>query len=491
MGTVRYGKVDESFVSSLQACLGKNYVFSLFATDTISQKNLEKASIDKTLIHKAHRPEVVVLPADTKQVAEVVKLCNKNKIPFLARGAGTGLEGGAIPIHGGVVIDMQRLISLTVFPEEKLAIVGAGMRKLDLQNNLKPYGLIFGPDPSSNPCLGGMASTGGSGMTTMMYGTTKENIVSLTVVTPDGQIIDETRRSRVRKSSTGYELTQLYLGAEGTLGIITSLALRLFPILSLRVGALCEFDKIREAVKTVVAIKNASLHTMLRCELMNAECVAATNLYSKTTLSVKPTLLFEFNGNDLQWLQRDLQTATDFASRFGSTKVVKAEKGEELDLLWAARRDCYWAAWKYRGLQTNGKESTDSVLTTDICVPLPHLEEIITFTEAKAAELGILCCICAHISDGNFHGILPYKGSNTAEKERVVQLEHYMIDKALELEGTVSGEHGVGLGKMDLIHKEHGEVHIGVQRAIKKALDPHSLMNPGKVVYGRPPPAKL
>lgn len=440
---------------------------------------LKDASRDMSF-HEAHCPCAVVRPVSVEQVAAVVRACMSARVPIVPRGAGTGVEGGAIPYGGGVVVSTLKLRRLELLEDEMLAVVGAGVYKEELNKFLAPAGLLFGPDPSSNPTLGGMASTGGSGMTTLRYGTVKENVVSLLVVTAQGEII-RTRRA-VRKSSSGYELTQLYLGSEGTLGIICEVTVRLRRQPPLRSGGLLPFLDVKAAVDTVVAAVRADPPSLLRCELLNGDGVDCTNAAFKTDLRICPTLFLEMRGSDSAALRRDFDTVAAIASTHGclSSEVQFAADGETLDELWEARRGCYFAAMRYRGIQGG-----DRVFVSDVCVPISRLAECVAKAEEDCHNLGLKCVICAHIADGNFHCLVPHQSS---DHDSVRTFEDQLISRALAYGGTVSGEHGIGVGKVAHMCCEHGEAHVAAQQAVKRALDPLGIMNPGKVLpYSAPP----
>lgn len=436
-------------------------------------ESLEHASRDWSL-HAPHKPCAVVSPATPEQVADVVRACVAARVPMVPRGAGTGLEGGAIPYGGGVVISTSRLQRLELVEEDMLAIVGAGIHKEELNKFLAPKDLLFGPDPSSNPSIGGMASTGGSGMTTLRYGTTKENVVSLLVVTPQGELI-QTRRP-VRKSSSGYELTQLYMGAEGTLGIICELTVKVRKQPPMRSGGLLPFKEVKDAVATVVAAVRADPPSLLRCELLNAEGVECTNKIFQTRLQRCPTLFLEMRGTDPEILRRDFDIIAALGAQNGciTDQLCFAPDGDSLDEVWEARRGCYFAALKYRGFKVG-----ERVFTSDVCVPISRLAECVAGAEADADALGLKCVICAHIADGNFHCLIPFQPGG---EETVLKFEEQVVARALDCGGTVTGEHGVGVGKVAHSCKEHGEAHVAVQQAVKRALDPLGLMNPGKVL---------
>lgn len=311
-------------------------------------------------------------------------------------------------------------------------------------------------------------------MTTLRYGTTKESVVSLLVVTPQGNIF-RTRR-KVRKSSSGYELTQLYMGSEGTLGIICELTVRLRQIPPLRSGGLIPFPDVKSAVDTVVAAVRADPSTLLRCELLNAEGIECTNAIFGTQLRACPTLFLEFVGKSAEMLHRDFDIVVALAAKSNGIidQVQFAASGDQLDTVWEARRGCYFATMKYRGIKGG-----ERVFVGDVCVPISNLASCVAASEADAHRLGLKNVICAHIADGNFHTLVPFQ---PADQHLVHQFEVLLITRALDAGGTVTGEHGVGIGKVEHSCREHGEVHVAVQQALKRALDPLGLMNPGKVL---------
>eukprot|EP00873_Tetraselmis_striata_P021924 jgi/Tetstr1/442188/TSEL_030338.t1 len=447
---------------------------------------LEEASIDKSF-HDAAAPLAVVTPETVEEVAACVDACARHGVPVTPRGAGTGVEGGCVPYRGGVVLSTAALQTLRLHKDDMVCTVGAGVKKAALNDFLRPHGLLFGPDPSSNPAVGGMASTGGSGMSTLKYGTTRENVVSMLVVTPQGEVLRT--RQVVRKSSTGYDLNNLYIGAEGTLGIICELVVKVWPLPSVRSGGTLEFSSVDQACRCVVQLVRSLPPALLKCEMLNAEGVRATNAVFNTSLAPTPTLFLELVGHaaaDKAALAEQWAQIATLARANGARAASFAEDGDALDGLWDARRGCYIAAGMYRQ-----RKGGDRVLLTDVCVPLTRLAECVSKTEAIFTRGGFPCVMCCHIADGNFHCCVPYQPE---EKERCQELEHEVIELALSLGGTVSGEHGVGVGKVAHMCAEHGEVHIRCQQAIKAALDPLNLMNPGKVLPDAkpsPPRAKL
>mmetsp|Transcript_2427 Transcript_2427/g.3530 ORF Transcript_2427/g.3530 Transcript_2427/m.3530 type:complete len:486 (-) Transcript_2427:90-1547(-) len=448
----------------------------LLESDSIITTGLEQYSRDRS-IYAGRIPQVAVLPKSTEEVSRIVKICAKYKIPITTRGAGTGLEGGAIPMEGGLVISTENLRNVRIDVVNMHADVGAGVYKNELNDELKKKGLIFGPDPASNPSIGGMVSTSGSGLSTMRYGTTRENVISLIVVTPQGEIVRT--RQKVRKASTGYELTQLYIGSEGTLGIVTEVTVKIHPIQKYRAGVVCRFSSLHSAASAVVAMLKIDRSSLVRCELLNSMMVEATNAAYKTSLAPKPTLFLEFQANDIQVIRTQWKNLSEIVEKYGAgEKPQYSEQVKGIEKLWGARRGCYFSTMKYRKL-TQGRKEMDKVYITDVCVPIGNLAQCIGETEADFKNLNVPCLICAHIADGNFHCMLPYR---PVEKSQLKAAEQKLIERAVRLGGAVSGEHGVGIGKRRHICLEHGKTHLDLQEKIKRALDPDLIMNPQKVL---------
>mmetsp|Transcript_62783 Transcript_62783/g.132592 ORF Transcript_62783/g.132592 Transcript_62783/m.132592 type:complete len:490 (-) Transcript_62783:107-1576(-) len=458
---------EQLLADLLKACSGDKTAVQ------VDDESLQEVAKDMSR-HDAQVPIIAVFPNSIEEVAGCVKACRKVRVPMVPRGGGTGVEGGAVPSRGSVVISTERLRKLELRKSELMAVVGAGIHKDELRKFLAPHNLLFGPDPSSNPSVGGMAATGGSGMTTLRYGTTKENVVSLIVVTAKGDILQT--RKEVRKSSSGYELNQLFMGSEGTLGIICELTVRLKKIPSHRSGGLFPFNDVKSAVQTVVDAVQADPPSLLRCELLNQEGVECTNAMFNTELPVKPTLFIELVGEEDSALRKDFDTLTKLAVGHGCPQgeVQFAEKGDQLDEVWEARRGCYLAAMRVRK-----QKGGDRVFISDVCVPIPLLAEAVDESERICHALGMKCIICAHIADGNFHCLVPHQ---LHELPKVKEFEKKIIDHTLKIGGTVTGEHGVGTGKVMHSCREHGPIHVAMQQSIKKALDPEWLMNPGKVL---------
>ena len=388
------------------------------------------------------------------------------------RGAGTGLEGGCIAYAQGVVVNTSMIKTFALDKSNMTCWVGAGWRKMELNTRLKQDGLLFGPDPASNPSIGGMASTSGSGMSTLKYGTTRENVVSLRVVTPQGNLI-QTRRV-VRKASSGLDITQLYVGSEGTLGIIVDVYVKVHPYLPCRAGGVVAFASTEDAVSSVVEIKTkqSSLPTLVRCELLNSDGVRASNAAYSMTLPIAPTVLIEQYDHSPEQLKKEFETMEKIFRTHRATSVQCVAKADELDGLWEARRGCLMAASAYRKAPKK-----ERVLNTDVCVPITELTRTVKDTEEDFAKRGVPCIICAHIADGNFHCMIPF--TTEEENQTAHLLERRVVERALLAGGTISGEHGVGIGKVKFVTQEHGEHHVKVQETIKAALDPDDLMNPG------------
>eukprot|EP00466_Bigelowiella_natans_P021269 jgi/Bigna1/56451/estExt_Genewise1Plus.C_990019 len=463
-----YNQPTSKFIGLLEKIISK-------PKECVLTAGLTKYGKDRS-IFSGCTPAVVVKPSSTVEVAEVVKLCSEHTIPITTRGAGSGLEGGAIPLEKGVVLSTENLRKIEVDPVNMYVDVGAGVYKNELNKYLKKkYGLIFGPDPASNPSLGGMVSTSGSGLSTIRYGTTRENVISLVVVTPQGKIVRT--RQKVRKASTGYELTQLYIGAEGTLGVVTEICARVFPLQRKRAGVVSVLPSLRSACEAVVSILKLPRGSLARCELLNAEMIEATNACYGTTLDCDPTLFLEFQSNNIEVIRREWERIKQELMKFGVRGTQYSEKEKEIDKIWGARRGCYWSVVKYRKLTMN-KKKIDKNYSTDVCVPVSHLAQCVAETEEDFKKINLPCLICAHIADGNFHCNVPYQDD---EKGLFKDAEKRLIQRTVRFGGAVSGEHGVGIGKRDHICLEHGETHINLQRSIKKALDPKFIMNPHKI----------
>jgi D-lactate dehydrogenase (cytochrome) len=420
--------------------------------------------------HAAAPPDAVVFAESTEEVAAIVGLCAAHKVPVIAFGTGTSLEGHVAALEGGICIDLSRMSRvLRVSPEDLDCTVEAGVTRKQLNEYLRDTGLFFPIDPGADASLGGMAATRASGTNAVRYGTMRENVLSLTVVLADGRIIRTARRAR--KSSAGYDLTRLFVGSEGTLGVITEVTLRLYGIPEAIMAAVCPFPSVEAAVDTVVDTIQSGV-PVARIELLDAKQMAAINAYAKLDHAVAPTLFFEFHGSR-RGVEEQVAQVEAFATEHGGSRFRQAATAEERSKLWQARHDAYYAALALRP----GAKGW----ATDVCVPISRLAECIAETKRDLDQSFVTAVLVGHVGDGNFHLAFildPDKPEEIAEASRI---NDRMVRRAIAMDGTCTGEHGVGYGKMDFLIAEHGEA-VAVMRTIKRALDPDNIMNPGKIV---------
>src|SRR3954467_208758 len=420
--------------------------------------------------HHPHRPDAVVFPNTTEEVAEIVRICAAHKTPVVAYGTGTSLEGNVIPHHGGVVIDLANMNKvLRVSAEDLDVTVQARVTRKELNAFIRDQGLFFPIDPGADASLGGMAATRASGTNAVRYGTMRENVLSLTVVLPDGKIIRTAQRAR--KSAAGYDLTRLFVGSEGTLGIITEVTVRLYGIPEAISAAVCAFPTIAGAVDTVILTIQSGV-PVARIELLDEAQIDAINKYSKLDHKVAPTLFFEFHGTPAG-VAEQVETVNAIAAEHGGDDFSWATQPEDRSKLWQARHDAYYAALALRP----GSKGWP----TDVCVPISRLAECIAETKSDLAQSPIPSALAGHVGDGNFHLIFMIDPQRPEEIAEASRLNERMVSRALAMEGTCTGEHGVGYGKIDFLLDEHGEA-LDVMRKIKRALDPDDILNPGKIV---------
>ena len=421
--------------------------------------------------HPSAAPDVVCLPRDTAEVADILKISARFHLPVVPFGAGTSLEGHVNAIHGGITIDlrgMNRIVRVGV--DDLDATVEAGVTRLQLHKALKNTGLMFPIDPGADATIGGMAATRASGTTAVRYGTMRENVLGLTLVLADGTVIKT--GTRARKSSAGYDLTRLFVGSEGTLGVITEITLRLHPLPEAVSAAVCGFDSIQGAVETVIATIQLGV-PIARIELLDEAQIDAVNRYSKTTYPVAPTLFFEFHSDSERHVADQVDAVQALASERGGRGFEWATRLEDRERLWQARHDAFYAAVALR--------PGARAWTTDVCVPISRLAECVVDTRKDHAGAPFPICLVGHAGDGNFHLMYVLDPSSTAEIEEAGRLNERMVLRALAMGGTCSGEHGVGTGKMKYLQAEHGPA-LDVMRTIKRALDPDNRMNPGKMI---------
>ncbi len=420
--------------------------------------------------HQPHAPDAVCFVRSTDEVAAVVRLCARYKTPVIAFGTGTSLEGHVAALKGGVCIDLSQMNRiLRVSAEDLDATVEAGVTRKQLNEYLRDTGLFFPIDPGADASLGGMAATRASGTNAVRYGTMRENVLSLTVVLADGRVIRTARRAR--KSAAGYDLTRLFVGSEGTLGVITEVTLRLYGIPEAISAAVCPFPTIEDAVNAVILTIQSGV-PVARIELLDEAQIEAINRYSKLDHRVAPTLFFEFHGSDAG-VAEQVAMVRQIAGEYGGSDFRWATTPEERSKLWQARHDAYYAALALRP----GSQGW----ATDVCVPISRLAECIAETKRDLAASPIPSALVGHVGDGNFHLVFMIDPKEPQEIAEASRLNERMVARALAMEGTCTGEHGVGYGKIDFLPAEHGEA-VEVMRLVKRALDPDNLMNPGKIV---------
>ena len=419
--------------------------------------------------HHPHRPDAVVFPKTNEEVSEIVKVCARHNIPVIAYGTGTCLEGNVIPHRGGVVVDLMNMDQVLRVSQEDLdCTVQARVTRKQLNEHIKDLGLFFPIDPGADASLGGMAATRASGTNAVRYGTMRENVLALTVVLADGRIIRTSRRAR--KSAAGYDLTRIFVGSEGTLGIITEVTLRLYGVPESMASAVCSFDSLEGAIGTVIQTIQLGI-PVARIELLDDVQMNAVNQFSKLDYPVKDTLFLEFHGSETG-VQEQAELVQAIAEENSGGEFKWTTKAEERNKLWAARHDVTYATKSLRP----GAE----IWATDVCVPISKLAECIIETKKDLKESFLIAPLVGHVGDGNFHLGFLINRDDKREMEEAERLNDRLVMRALALDGTCTGEHGIGLGKMKFLTAEHGE-GVSVMREIKKALDPHNIMNPGKI----------
>lgn len=420
--------------------------------------------------HQTLPPDAVCYAESTAEVATIVKLCAAQRVPIIAFGAGTSLEGHVGAAIGGVCIDlsrMQRIID--VRPDDLDVTVEAGVTRMQLNAELRTTGLFFPVDPGGESTLGGMAATRASGTNAVRYGTMRENVLNLTVVLADGQVIKT--GGRARKSAAGYDLTRLFVGSEGTLGIITEVTLRLYGIPETTCVAVCTFPTIASAVSSVVSIIQYGIPAS-RVELLDARTVQAVNRFSQMRLTETPTLFFEFAGSPAS-VAEQVELTQEIVESNGALGFQTAADADARSALWRARHNVHYAM---QSMRPNAR-----IWSTDVCVPISALTQCIAETAEDVAKVSFFVGVVGHVGDGNFHLGLAVDPDNEAEMAEAEALNERVVERAIALDGTCTGEHGIGSGKIKYMALEHGAA-VGVMRLIKQALDPLGLMNPGKIL---------
>jgi D-lactate dehydrogenase (cytochrome) len=417
----------------------------------------------------AQLPDGVVFPDDGAEAADIVRICATHNVPVIPFGAGTSLEGHVNAPGGGVSVDMSRMNRvLAVNAEDLDCVIEPGVTREQLNTELRSSGLFFPIDPGANATLGGMASTRASGTNAVRYGTMKDNVIALKAVTATGGIISTARR--VKKTSAGYDLTRLFIGAEGTLGLITELTLKLHGIPQAISGGVCLFPSVEAACRATITTIQTGI-PVARIELVNALQMRGMNNHSKLGHPETPALFVEFHGTD-QGVAEQAELFDAIASDEGGGPFIWTKVAEERTKLWKARHDAYWAALSLRP----GAKG----LSTDVCVPISRLAECVSETEADIARSGLIAPIVGHVGDGNFHVLILMDPSSAAEVQAAESFVNRLNDRALAMEGTCTGEHGIGQGKAAFLERELGGT-VDLMRAIKVALDPQGIFNPGKI----------
>lgn len=416
--------------------------------------------------------DAVLTVNSTEQVAQAVKICNAHKMPVIAFGVGSSLEGQLNAPHGGLCIDMSQMTEIiSINAEDLTATVQAGVTREQLNEALRHTGLFFPIDPGANASIGGMTATRASGTNAVKYGTMKDVVLNLQVVLPSGEVIKT--GTRAKKSSAGYDLTRLMIGSEGTLGVITEITVKLFGQPECVGSGVCHFETIEGACQTVMMAVQYGL-PVARLELLDAMQVKACNAYSKLSLQEKPTLFVEFHGTQ-SGVQEQAQIFESIMADFGGFGFEWSGDEAQRKKLWTARHNAYYAS---KAL----KPDFDS-LSTDACVPISRLAECVSQTVADIEEQGMLAPVVGHVGDGNFHVLLLLDKNNPDDLEKTKGILSRLAKRAISMDGTCTGEHGVGQGKRAYMQEEHGEVAIGVMRAIKHAIDPNNIMNPDKIWF--------
>ena len=457
---------DRKAVDAVIAALAPRYGNRLVTSPAVREQHANTVTwIDN------QPPDAVVFPQATEEVQDVVRLCAAHRVPVIAFGAGTSLEGQVNAPRGGISLDFRDMNRvLAVHGEDLDCVVEPGITRKQLNEHLRDKGVFFPIDPGADASLGGMAATRCSGTNAVRYGTMKDNVLALKVVTANGEVMSTARRAK--KSAAGYDLTRLMIGAEGTLGIITELTLRLAGIPEAISSGVCPFPSVEAACNATIMTIQSGI-PVARIELLDAMQVRACNAYSKLNLPETPMLFVEFHGTDAS-VAEQAERFGEIARELGGGPFDWATRAEDRSRLWQARHDAYWAV---RGLRPGAQ-----AVASDVCVPISRLAECVTQTQRDVEASRLFAPVVGHVGDGNFHLSLMVNLDDADEVKRAKALLERLVDRALAMDGTCTGEHGVGQGKMKYLAAEHGESALNAMRAIKRALDPLDILNPGKIV---------
>ena len=437
---------------------------------SLSESVREQHGRDESF-HASAPPEAVAFAESNEEVAEIVRICVKHKKPIIPFGTGTSLEGHVAALHGGICLDVSGMNQVLEVNDNDLDCrVQAGVTRKQLNQHLRDSGLFFPIDPGADASLGGMTATRASGTNAVRYGTMRENVLGLTVVTADGRIIRT--GTRARKSSAGYDLTRLFVGSEGTLGIITEVQLRLYGVPEAISAAVCSFETMEGAVNTTISTIQMGI-PVARIELLDEVQVDAINRFADFDYALKPTLFFEFHGTEA-WVQEQAEMVKEISTDEGGSDFQWSTREQERQKLWEARHNAYYAALALRP----GSKGWP----TDVCVPISRLADCILETRRDIEESGLTVPLVGHVGDGNFHLLFLIDPENEEEElQRYQPLNDRLVERALRMGGTCTGEHGIGSGKIKYMEAEHGD-SLDLMRQIKQAFDPDNLMNPGKML---------
>src|SRR4051812_17022390 len=453
---------DQSVVAELKALLGDRV--------STSAAVREHHGKDESYFPYA-LPDAVVFVKTTEEVRDVVNICRRHQVPMIPYGVGTSLEGHILAVQGGVCIDLSQMNQvLTVHEADLDAVVQAGVTRKQLNEHIKHTGLFFPIDPGADATLGGMSATRASGTNAVRYGTMRENVLSLKVVLADGRVIQTSRRAK--KSAAGYDLTRLFVGSEGTLGIITEVTVKLYPVQDAMSAAVCAFPGIDAATKTVIQTLQMGI-PVARCELLCATTMAALNKHNKLGYRESPTLLLEFHGTEASVVEQ-AKTVQEIARDNGGLDFQWATRPEERSKIWEARHHAYFACLQLK--------PGSRAVSTDVCVPISRLAECVAETAKDIERASMPIPLFGHVGDGNFHLVILVDPASKADMDEAKALNARLVTRALAMEGTCTGEHGVGIGKQGSMRAELGDDVIELMRDLKRVFDPDNLMNPGKVV---------
>lgn len=454
--------VPAEMVAALQARFGANC--------STAQVIREQHGRDESAFTHVPPPAAVVFAECTQDVADAVKLAAQYKVPVIPFGVGSSLEGHLLAVQGGISVDVSRMNQvLSINAEDLTVTVQPGVTRKQLNEEIKSTGLFFPIDPGADASIGGMSATRASGTNAVRYGTMRENVLALEVVTASGEVIRT--GTRAKKSAAGYDLTRLFVGSEGTLGVMTEITLRIYPLPEAVSAAVCSFPSIEAAVHSTIAIIQMGV-PIARVELLDGNTIGMVNRYAKLNLAEKPMLLMEFHGSPAG-VKEQAETVQEIAADHGGLSFEWATTPEERTRLWTARHNAYFAAIQ--------SKPGCRAISTDTCVPISRLADCLLDSIEEADATGLPYFLVGHVGDGNFHFGYLIDPNNPTECATAEDLNHKLVMRALALDGTCTGEHGIGLHKMDFLRAETGEGAVDMMRMIKRALDPHNIMNPGKI----------